>query len=277
MSLIISNILILGGIGLVAAVVLYMVSKKFAVKESPRIKAVEALLPGVNCGACGKAGCHDFAKACAEANTEDFKNLHCTVGGQSTMQKIADLLGYKTAEKDPTVAVLRCQGSCANAPAKFEYTGLKSCRLVSRIATSQSECPDGCNRMGDCVRACNFGALRLDDVTGLPVVDENKCVSCGACVAICPKKLFEIRPKGKNGERVYVACRNRQKGAVARKNCLAACIGCTKCTQIHPDIKVQDNLSYIPMNVDASQYGEKLAQICPTGAIVYTGKKEQQS
>ena len=275
MSVLLTGILVLGGIGLVAAIILHFVAQKFAVESNPRVQAVEKLLPGVNCGACGKAGCQDFARACASADIETFKGLYCSVGGNSVMQKIAELLGYKTPERDPTVAVLRCQGSCENAPAKFEFTGLKSCRLVARISTSQSECPYGCIRMGDCVRACKFGALHISPDTGLPVVDENKCVSCGACVAICPKKLFEIRPKGKDGKRVYVACRNQQKGAVARQNCKVACIGCMKCTKIVPSIKVQNNLSYIPTDVDAEKFGQELADTCPTGAIVYTGKKEQ--
>ena len=276
MDIITSSIVMLGCIALASGVVLYFVSKKFYVKEDAKISEVEKLLPGVNCGACGKAGCHDFAKACSKADAEGFKQLYCTVGGNNVMQKVAEALGYRQEEKEETVAVLRCQGTCQNAPSKFEYTGLKSCRLVAQISTSQSECPYGCVRLGDCVSVCKFGALKIDKELGIPVVDENKCVSCGACVEICPKKLFEIRPKGKDGKRVYVACRNQQKGAIARKNCSAACIGCMKCTKINPEIKVENNLSYIPTSVDAETYGQELADNCPTGAIVYTGRKEKK-
>ena len=132
-------------------------------------------------------------------------------------------------------------------------------------------------RLGDCVKACKFGALSINKETGLPQVDENKCVACGACVEVCPKKLFELRPKGKDGARVYVACRNEQKGAVARKNCKVACIGCMKCTKINSKIKVENNLSYIPSNIDAKKYGQALAETCPTGAIIYTGPKENKN
>ncbi len=275
MSIILVNVLIVSAIALAAAVILYAVSKKFSVQENPLIDEVEKALPGANCGACGKAGCRDFANACVNSDIAGFQKLYCTVGGQSVMNRVAALLGFKAAEKDPTVAVLRCNGTCQNAPSKFIYTGLKSCRMAARISTSSSECPDGCIRFGDCVQACKFDALHIDEKTGIPVVDEDKCVSCGACVAICPKQLFEIRPKGKDGQRVYVACRNRQKGAVARKNCTAACIACMKCTKIHPDIKVENNLSYIPASVDASVYGQELADTCPTKAIIYTGRKDK--
>ena len=98
------------------------------------------------------------------------------------MKEIADIMGYTITEKEPTIAVLRCQGSCQNAPIKFEFTGLKSCRLAAQIATARSECPYGCMRLGDCVKACKFGALSINKETGLPQVDENKCVGCLECV-----------------------------------------------------------------------------------------------
>lgn len=271
-DLIISNILVLGGIAFLAALILYIVSQKFAVVENPKIDEIESLLPGVNCGACGKAGCRDFAKACAEAGAEEFNELYCTVGGPAVMNKVAESLGFAASEKEATLAVLRCNGTCQNAPAKIFYSGMHSCRVASNISVGQSECPDGCLRFGDCVSACKFDALHIDETTGLPVVDENKCTSCGACVKICPRQLFEIRPKGTDGKRVYVACRNKQKGAVARKNCSAACIGCMKCTKVNPEVKVEDNLSYIPATVSAEKFGAELAASCPTGAIIYTGK-----
>ena len=277
MNIILSGILVLGGIGFCAALILYYVAQKFHTDDDIRVQKIEKILPGVNCGGCGQAGCHDFAVACAASNEQNFEKLHCTVGGNKLMKEIADILGYKAVEKAPTVAVLRCQGSCKNAPIKFEFTGLKSCRLATQISTARSECPYGCMRLGDCVNACKFGALKMNPETGLPEVDENKCVSCGACVAVCPKQLFEIRPKGKDGKRVYVACRNQQKGAQARKNCAVACIACQKCAKINSDIKIENNLSYIPTSVDAEQYGEVLAQSCPTGAIVYTGLKKENN
>ena len=39
----------------------YAVAKKFYVNEDPRIALIEELLPGANCGGCGRSGCHDFA------------------------------------------------------------------------------------------------------------------------------------------------------------------------------------------------------------------------
>lgn len=54
----------LGVIGAIAAALLCIVVRRFAVKEDERVEQVEALLPGANCGACGFLGCHDFALQC---------------------------------------------------------------------------------------------------------------------------------------------------------------------------------------------------------------------
>lgn len=274
-NIILTDFLTLTAIALTAALILYFVSQKFKVDEDPRIAEVEAMLPQANCGACGRAGCHDFAVACTKCTPQGFTKLYCPVGGQKVMNKVAAYLGMEAAIKEDTVAVLRCNGSCLNAPAKIDYNGIKFCRIANTISSGQSGCPDGCLRLGDCIKVCKFGALSLNPQTGLPQVDENKCTSCGACVNICPRNLFEIRPKGPNNERVYVACRNRQKGAVARKNCSAACIACMKCTKICPEIKIEDNLSYIPTDVNAAEFGAKLAETCPTGAIVHIHPKEK--
>lgn len=267
METILLNMLILGGIAFVAAIILYFVSQKFAVVENPKIAEVEVLLPQANCGACGKAGCHDFAVACAGVDEAGFSQLYCPVGGAITMEQVGEVLGLEPPVQPETLAVLRCNGTCQNAPAKIAYEGVTSCRLANRISVGQSGCPTGCLRLGDCAKACNFDALHIDADTGLPVVDEDKCTSCGACVKMCPRGLFEIRHKGENGNRVYVACRNTQKGALARKNCKAACIACGKCAKINPAIIIENNLSYIPDGISAAEFGAELVKACPTGSI----------
>lgn len=275
-GIILYNIAILAALAVVAAVVLYFTAQKFKVEPNRKAEEIAAVLPQANCGACGSAGCQDFAGRCATASADDFCKLYCPVGGQAVMSKVAEILGYTAAEREPTVAVLHCNGTCQNAPDKVQYIGLKSCRLASRVFVGNTGCPNGCLRLGDCVRTCPFGAIEMNKETGLPEVNPEKCTSCGACVRICPRGLYEIRPVGKNGIRVYVACNNRQKGTIARKNCKAACIGCMKCTKICSEITVEENLSHIPASVSAEQYGAELASNCPTGAIIYTGENSYE-
>ena len=128
-------------------------------------------------------------------------------------------------------------------------------------------CPFGCLGCGDCVRACQFGAISIDPQTGLPVVDEEKCTACGSCVKACPRNIIELRKKGPKGRRMVVECVNKDKGAVARKACKNACIGCGKCQKVceFDAIVVENNVAYIDFT--KCRLCRKCEAECPTGAI----------
>lgn len=264
-SIILWTIAVLFGLGLLLAMVLYIVAKKFKVEEDPRIDEVEKALPGANCGGCGNAGCRAFATACVADGNLD--NNFCPVGGNDVMKKVAAILGIEVADKAPMVAVVRCNGSCVNRPRTSRYDGYKSCKVESLLYKGDTDCPYGCLGCGDCVSACAFGALSMDEQTGLPVVDENKCTSCGACVKACPKGIIELRKKGPRGMRVFVSCINKDKGGVARKACQAACIGCGKCAKVcaQEAIFISNNVAYI--DFDKCKLCKKCVDECPTGAI----------
>lgn len=262
---IIWTIAILAGLGLVLSLVLYLVAAKFKVEEDPRIDEVEKVMPGANCGGCGFAGCRAFADAAVKAPNLD--NNYCPVGGNEVMKKVAAILGYEVAEKTPQVAVVRCNGTCENRPKVNTYDGDKSCKVKAALYSGDTACPFGCLGCGDCVEACQFGALSIDPETGLPVVDETKCTACGSCVKACPKHIIELRNKGPRGMRVYVSCVNKDKGVVARKACSAACIGCGKCAKVcaQEAITVESNLAYIDFT--KCKLCKKCVAECPTGAI----------
>ncbi|MEG2121636.1 MAG: 4Fe-4S binding protein, partial [Rikenellaceae bacterium] len=139
--------------------------------------------------------------------------------------------------------------------------------VAAALYGGETGCSYGCLGMGDCVEACLFGALTIDPKTGLPVVDQDKCTACGACVAACPKQIIELRKKGVKDRRVFVSCVNKAKGAVAKKSCDAACIGCGKCVKVCPfeAIELKNNLAYIDYN--KCKLCRKCVDECPTGAI----------
>ena len=266
MDFILIAVISLGAIGLVAAVILYAASKKFAVYEDPRIAQVSEVLPQANCGGCGYPGCSGFAAACVKAGSLEGKL--CPVGGQPTMEKVAAILGLEAAASEPKVVVVRCNGTCANRPKLTKYDGVRSCVVANSTYGGESGCTFGCLGCGDCVSACTFGAIKMNPETGLPEVDESKCTACGACAKACPRSIIEIRPKGKNNRRVYVQCVNKDKGAVARKACTAACIGCGKCVKVCPfeAITLENNLAYIdPAKCKSCR---KCEMECPQNAII---------
>lgn len=184
------------------------------------------------------------------------------------MTKVAEILGLDAAATEPMVAVVRCNGTCANRPRTNSYDGAKSCAIAASLYGGETGCSFGCLGCGDCVSACQFDAIHMNPETGLPEVDEAKCTACGACAKACPKNIIEIRPQGKKSRRVYVQCVNKDKGGVARKACAAACIGCGKCVKVCPfeAITLENNLAYIDPNKCKSC--RKCEEACPQNAIV---------
>ena len=229
---------------------------------------VEETLPAANCGGCGYAGCRNFAEALVK-KAEDEKSiegLNCPVGGSDVMKKVAAILGLEAAETDPLIAVVRCNGSLKNAPSKVKYDGPATCAFAHNLFAGTSGCAFGCLGLGDCVTACKFDAIYMDDETGLPVVND-KCIACGACVKACPRSIIELRAKGKKDRRIYVCCVNKEKGGPARKNCSVACIGCGKCVEVcaFEAITLENNLAYI--DFEKCKLCRKCAPVCPTEAI----------
>ncbi|MDR0961742.1 MAG: Fe-S cluster domain-containing protein [Mediterranea sp.] len=256
----------LGTIALIAAVILYAASKKFAVYEDPRIAQVSEVLPQANCGGCGYPGCSAFADACVKAGSLDDKN--CPVGGQSVMTQIAEILGLDAGTAEPMLAVVRCNGTCEYRPRTNYYDGAPSCAIAASLYGGDTGCSYGCLGCGDCVSVCNFDAIRMNPETLLPEVDEAKCTACNACAKACPKNIIELRPQGKKSRRIYVQCVNKDKGGVARKACSVACIGCSKCEKAcaFDAITMADNLAYIDAN--KCKLCRKCVEVCPQNSII---------
>lgn len=262
-------VVVLGAIGLLSAVVLYVVSHKFSVSEDPRVDEVAAVLPQANCGGCGYPGCSGFAAACVKAaDGGSLEGKFCPVGGQPVMEKVASILGMAAVASAPKIAVVRCNGTCDNRPRIAEFDGVRSCRVQSMTGMGETSCAYGCLGCGDCVAKCQFGAIVMNTANGLPEVDENRCTGCGACAKACPRGVIEVRLKGPKGRRVVVLCNNKDKGAVAVKACKVSCIGCGKCVKTcdkFEAITLANNLAYI--DAEKCRMCRKCEEVCPRGAI----------
>ncbi len=265
-DVIIYSVVSLSLIGVLAALILFIIAQKFKVIEDPRIDLVEQALPGANCGGCSMPGCRAFAEELVKA--DDISHLNCPVASNENMAEIAKILGKEIAEKEPLVAVVKCNGSPEHRPKTNHYDGASECRIASALYTGDTGCPYGCLGLGECERACNFDAIHIDKETGLPVVIDDKCTACNACVIACPRNIIELRKKNKKDRKIFVSCINEEKGGVARKNCKVACIGCGRCVKVCPfeAITLENNLAYI--DPFKCRLCRKCAPECPTNAIL---------
>jgi Na+-translocating ferredoxin:NAD+ oxidoreductase subunit B len=266
------TILSLSILGVIAAIILYIVAQKFMIIEDPRIDIVTEALPSANCGGCGFAGCRNFAENCV--NSEILDGLYCPVGGNVVMKNIAELLGRVASDRDPRIAVLRCNGSCQSRPVTNLYDGASSCAIASALYGGNTDCHYGCISLADCVDVCIFDAIKMDPFTGLPVINDLNCTACGACVKACPKNLIELRKRAKKERKIYIACCNEDKGVPAKKSCNVACIGCGKCVKIcpHEAITMNNNLAFI--DSDKCKLCRKCTTECPTNSIIEIGFPE---
>ncbi len=224
MSTLVITIISLCIIGVVAAVILYLVAQKFKVEEDPRIDIVNELLPGANCGGCGFPGCMALAESIAKG--ESSVNA-CPVGGEACAVKIGDIMGVAAGGGDKIVADVICMGNCESAKEKYVYEGINDCRAAAALSGGSKACSYGCLGLGTCKDVCDFDAI--DIVDGVAVINEDNCVMCGKCVDICPKHVIAKKPEKKT---VVVKCNSKDFGKAVKDKCTVGCIGCGVCVKM---------------------------------------------
>lgn len=257
---IIIPIAILAGIGLLLAVLLGYAATVFEVKQNPKVEEVLLVLPGVNCGGCGFAGCEAYAKGVALNNASPTL---CTVGGSPVANQIGEIMGVKVNAMEVMVAYVKCNGDCDKSKDKYEYHGIMDCVSASALPGGGAKsCSYGCLGLGTCLAVCDFDAIVIRD--GIAIIDENKCTNCGACVKACPKNLIESVPIN---SRVRVACNSYDSARDAMQNCEVGCIACKKCEKAceFDAIHVNNNLAKI--DYDKCTQCNACVEVCPKVTI----------
>lgn len=174
-------------LGLSLSLTLALAAKIFYVEEDPRLEAVKAALPGMNCGGCGYAGCEAAAKALFSGKAAITL---CVAGGMEVVENLAGLLGIEGAAADFPSAYVKCLGGSRIEP-RFYYQGAQNCRAAFLLHGGFNSCEMGCLGMGGCVTVCPFDAICMGPQR-LPEINTSKCRGCGRCVDACPKGVIEL-------------------------------------------------------------------------------------
>ncbi len=255
------------GLGSGFALVLLIASVKLKVEVDPKVEQIHEALPNLDCGACGFAGCGQYAKAVLG----DPELLgKCAPGGPETSSKIADVLSLQVSESGPQQRpIVRCRARTDDKTLYAQYQGIQSCIAANALANVQA-CGFGCLGFGDCTRACKFDALHIVD--GMTIVDYEKCTGCTACSKACPRNLIEMVPFFYENMMI-VACNSKETGKSTRSICKVGCIGCGICVKQSDLFKVEENLARIDYaGYQPNEQTETAMNKCPTKVIIYRGK-----
>ncbi len=261
--MILNTVILLGGIGLVFGFILAVAAKKFAVPVDPRQEHLLRILPGANCGACGFPGCSGYAEAMIKEGADPGL---CTAGGTETVEKIGEILGREASLRERRVARVLCGGR--DCEQKFNYVGINECYAASSVAGGFKSCRYACLGLGDCVKACNFDAIRWEPGK-IPEIIPQKCTACGKCIEACPVNVIKLIPEKAE---VYVKCGSHDKGPSVKKICKAGCFACRICVKFCPEkaITIEENLAVIDYS-RCNGCGICVKK-CPSKTIIYTEK-----
>ncbi|MFH2071179.1 MAG: RnfABCDGE type electron transport complex subunit B [Elusimicrobiota bacterium] len=232
-------IIVFGGLGLLFAVGLAIAGRLLRTDEDGRKSDVLRSLPGVNCGACGFAGCEGFAGGLISGKAGIEK---CASLTEESLKDIERMLGLTPGEIVRKKAVVYCSGG-KNCSGRYGYIGVETCRASGQIFGGHKKCDYACLSFGDCSRVCPFGAITYKKGE-VPVVNRELCTGCGICVDVCPKKIISLVEEKYP---VHIRCSSKDNGNYVRQVCKTGCIACGVCVKVCPKkaITLKDNLAVI--------------------------------
>lgn len=148
-----------------AGFLLWMASRRFAVKGNPLVDEIDAILPQTQCAQCNYPGCRPYAEALANGEAEINQ---CPPGGESGVRALAELLGREVI------------------PLNVEHGEAK----VPHLAIIDEAVCIGCTK---CIQACPVDAI-LGAAKLMHTVIADECTGCELCLPPCPVDCIEMVP-----------------------------------------------------------------------------------
>lgn len=163
-SAIITAILLLTLLALCFGLILGFAAEKFKIKGNPIIDQLEATLPQTQCGQCGYPGCRPYAEAVAKGE----KINKCVPGGNSTMEKLAQLMGVEAEDLSENHDI-----------------------PIKKVAYIREQDCIGCTK---CIQACPMDAI-IGSGKLMHTVLSQDCTGCDLCVEPCPVDCIDMIPE----------------------------------------------------------------------------------
>lgn len=157
---ILTAVITVGGIALVAGLVLSVASSRLPADRDSLVEKVDRLLPQTQCAQCGYPGCRPYAAAIVEENAAI--NL-CPPGGEETVERLADLLGR-------------------------DVTPLESSPPGLQLAVVDESLCIGCTW---CREVCPVDAI-VGAHQFMHTVIAAECTGCELCVPRCPVDCIDM-------------------------------------------------------------------------------------
>ncbi|MBQ8173190.1 MAG: Fe-S cluster domain-containing protein [Mailhella sp.] len=254
--MVLSSVLMLTGLGFVAAALLAVASRVFAVEENPLVEEVLEKLPGANCGGCGFAGCEGYAQAVVKDPAIE-PNL-CIVGGAACAAAVGNLTGKLSSEVEPLISFRRCDKMAGQVTRSYDYQGIPSCAAAAALHQGADKCRYSCLGFGDCMSTCSFNAIHVEK--NIAHINPNICTGCGQCVKVCPRDVLQLIPRR---ARVVVKCSTQDKLKAVMDVCKVGCIHCSKCVKVCPASAISLENDRIQIDQRAClAYGEDCGMAC---------------